>query len=63
MLPSDFRRMLTHSMMAFGKQRDRIDVTAPQHFLKLFGVEFLADRGNFFGGVEVEMNLAKAHES
>ena len=59
----DFGVVITHAVMAFGKQRDRIDVTALEHFLELFGVEFIPNARDFFGRVKVEMNLAKSQRS
>lgn len=59
MLFADFRRMITQAMVALGKQRDGIDVPAFQHLLKLLRIEFVAHAGDFFGGMKVEMNLAK----
>lgn len=59
---ADFGVVISHAVMAFGKQRDRTDMPALEHFLELLGVEIIADAGDFFRSVKVEMNLAESQE-
>ena len=59
---ADFRGMVTHPVMALGKQRDGIYVPSFEGFLELAGVEVGANAGNVFGGVKIEMDLAKAKD-
>jgi len=52
--------MVAVTMVAFRKQRNRIDVPDLQCFLKMAFIKLLSDSGNQATGVEVEVNLAKA---
>ena len=62
MTHAHFCGMVTHPVMALGKQRDRIYMAAFQGLLELVSVEVGSDAGNVFGRVEVEVDLAKTKD-
>ena len=56
---SDLGRMIAVAVMAFGEQRDRINVSDLERLLKAPLVELFADPGDQAAGVEIEVNLTE----
>ena len=54
-------RMITPPVVTLAKDGDRVHVPHRQHVLELLGVESRANAGNLFAGVEIKVDLAKAH--
>ena len=60
-LATDRGWMVAPTVVALAEDRDRVHMPQSQHVLELGGGKSRADARNLLAGVEIQMDLAKAH--